>query len=693
MDECQVHRPIRSTKNATIQVIQREEGIDVQGLICTLVDTKRTVQCGTFDHTTPYRPKDYTMLPLPLDSNACKRLLAGTYTDPSGGSIPRLAPNAVHVHRWSESGRTWINNGEVECEGDTYTSPDGSSFTTDMVIDHEWHLLVRNATFRYKEGKLASLTDNTRLEDCSYEEGSCSTATASYSWEYKPKWCPFAETRTVSGLIATDNSGNEVFISNDGSLIRLVLFEDVYACDRRIRRTNYENIFVNQDQLNRPFERHVAANEVSIVTYVNNRDEFLVHHMLHRIDEEFNAVFYNGCKERQRFARMNFFLQHKNPGLTTYFLGNGTFATSSGEVLYYYTCQEVKVYPVHSDRCFDALPVTTDTPAPIPRDQWDSTPDLVDSAPTLFLEPLTHRLTHTASKIPCTSSMQPLYMTAKRQWIAMTETGRIRDANPPTTADGYADARRVLGNIDWSKGGLYQARDLKEMEDLIEMPRLRNALSYTLGRQAIYHNGQSTLRPEELFPNMNPVDWIYKAYGKVVWFFTLWGNIAAIALSIYCLYHLILKLLESCYGGRILHAHHGITGYLLYACCPTMFLFRWYGKERKRRGTGYQRADDNDAPAPDLLPMPEMRPIIRRNNSFNGILDLPPDYSPSAAANETLTYIKKGSLRRGEEKPSSLPASPAIARTPSALIAIAEKKEDLPAPEPEKEKTTTTFKY
>ena len=56
-------------------------------------------------------------------------------------------------------------------------------------------------------------------------------------------------------------------------------------------------------------------------------------------------------------SSLHFWLQHQSPGLTTWFIGNRTFATSAGEVLTQYQCKQVVVRARDAQGCYQALPV------------------------------------------------------------------------------------------------------------------------------------------------------------------------------------------------------------------------------------------------------------------------------------------------------------------------------------------------
>ena len=118
-------------------------------------------------------------------------------------------------------------------------------------------------------------------------------------------------------------------MSTDGSLVRLVKKNAVSMCGRVVYRTNYKHLYLVPYPTSEPFTRQVEPESMSTSTYVRNRDDYLYNNTLEMIEQEFQGVLNNDCQRRAQNAKLHFWLQHVDPGLTTWFLGNGSFATTS----------------------------------------------------------------------------------------------------------------------------------------------------------------------------------------------------------------------------------------------------------------------------------------------------------------------------------------------------------------------------
>ena len=169
----------------------------------------------------------------------------------------------------------------------------------------------------------------------------------------------------------------------------------------------------------------VAPESVSTSTYVRNRDDYLYHNTLEMIEQEFQGVLNNDCQRRAQKAKLDFWLQHVDPGLTTWFLGNGTFATTSGEVIYQYHCRPVHVKLLPSQHCYQG--------APVERLEAHSGAYIdIYLGQKLYMEPLTHRLSMIGIPGTCASIFAAKYQNIMGNWFTITPD--VRAVLPPQAA-------------------------------------------------------------------------------------------------------------------------------------------------------------------------------------------------------------------------------------------------------------------
>ena len=141
------------------------------------------------------------------------------------------------------------------------------------------------------------------------------------------------------------------------------------------------------------------------------------------------------------------------PGFHTYRLGGSNYLTASGEVAYFYKCRPRLVAAIRSESCYDALPVE------IAQDNYTLTAFVQEDgkqviSPRYYIEPLLHRLTSVAKKVPCLSKFFVRYKDIFGQWLAVTP--HIATTEPPGTLDLETIHKKVcfdtFSDIDLSRG-------------------------------------------------------------------------------------------------------------------------------------------------------------------------------------------------------------------------------------------------
>ena len=351
---CNSQAKVVKTVDTVYQLIHEVKRQTVTGFACSVTETRLARYCGSFDHQTVL--SSYTRYDTPLSISAAQcqdwhmRL---DFKDP-GGKQHDLKEDAINIIGYEELGHTYIapGSGEVSCLGQDMKW-DGQVLQN-MIVEVQLKITLKKETFKITGSEVIAHYDDVALR-CTTEQGNCQEATATYLWN-KPDPCVLAYEKDVRGTEVTSDGGDHVFMSTDASLMRLIKKNAVSICDRVVYETNYEGVYLYPAGKN-PFERKVRAEDVSIVTYVNNRDDYLYNHIADILEEEMRSVLSDECSNKAQRTRVDYWLQHQDASLTTWLVGNGVFATTAGEVIYQYKCRPVKVRAVLRDRCYQALPV------------------------------------------------------------------------------------------------------------------------------------------------------------------------------------------------------------------------------------------------------------------------------------------------------------------------------------------------
>ena len=554
---------VRASRNITYQLLQREKQREMAGTSCKMVETQQARYCGVYDHQTIFSQLSYTMIPISLSTDLCQLMKSqGYYEDPNGGRHKLQVPGITHI-QYELKGQTTVVDGEIKCEGETFKW-DGVLYHN-MILDRNVQVYIENETFLEEQGQVTAYKDNVHLE-CPMSLAGCETATATYIWTPLTDTCPLAYTRFISGIEVEDERGQAVFMSTDGSLVRVINHGPTSYCGRVVFKTNYPDLFLYPYEEPELFTREIRPGEVAITTYISNRDDFLYHDLLNKVEEELNLVLDDDCERNRDDSKFRFWLQHADPGLTTYILGNGTFATTAGEVMYRYRCPPVLVRAQETLGCFQSLPV-------IPVQEGNHT----EVGGVLYLEPLTRRLTTQGIPIPCSEEFPAKFQNIYGDWLMATPS--LHPAAPPAKITTLTTGQLSIPDQDYSRGGVYTEERLQDMRDYVYYGRTKDSVLARLVHQSSYTSrSQETLEIRDLFPTYVPPELTWKgAFLQYCHdFLNYFGEGASILVASYLIGSLCFNLFSWLYKGTILYDVHGCGSQLFWVLCPNLLLFRHY---------------------------------------------------------------------------------------------------------------------
>lgn len=528
---CTTHHTQLVQRPRSYQLLQREERRQHEGFSCKVFLTQKAFYCGVYDHQTTLSQATFHDRPQPMSLEVCRQMVHNQVYPFQGKDIGlneecrRDVGCTTYVHQ-EVVGSTYHSGGEVKCWGEGYRINEEMLYN--MVVTIDLKIIITPELFAEQEDTMTALYERGTLP-CPPSTMGCTTNTATYIWKPLNDSCPLAVTRVTKGYEMQEEGGKTVFISTDNSLVRLILTEPVaiYGCSTLVRATNYPDFFVTELKDPPTFQRAISSHAVSLVSYVKNRDDFLYHHMLDKLEQEFNHVLGADCRLRLRQQQLQFWLQHRDPGLTTWILGNGTFATAAGEVLYHYRCAPLQVRAVQrDDKCYQALPVEVLDTAKHHQRRW-------------FLEPLTHRLTLEGIVVPCSKQFAAKYRNINGDWI-QAAPDLFRATAPFLLGIDAVKETLQRDEIDPSQGGLYTEEDLRSMEAYRDLPRAIARISADLVSQTPFH--QVNLKDPDALWNLFPNAPRFDLWTRAVDFVYSWGQIAAFLIGIYSLVNLGLTL-------------------------------------------------------------------------------------------------------------------------------------------------------
>ena len=575
------------TKNHTYQLLVKESKQRLTGKRCVMTTSRKVSYCGKYSHTTTFDEVEYSGTPGRVSAEACRMLSTKNQYIQPDGQVVHITEGEYYHGFYFEAGHSGWGPGNfpytkerVQCEGEDWKHL-GRTYSS-VVVSHHYVLGFFPEEFLWDRESMVALTNNVRLPTIPRNHD-IETGEATYIWDGGDDWCPMAVAKTVTGLIVEDERKRRVFMSTDGNLVRLIEEDQETICGRLIRGTNYPELYLADADSRRPFSRRVDTSSISMSTYVNERDDYLYNQMIDQINRELKNVLTKNCEDRRTKARQDYFMQHENPGIVTYGFGNGTFAATAGEVMYYYVCKPEVVTAKELDQCYDALPVALAYDSPLIKSFNAST--------QWFVEPLTRRLTRFASVVSCTVQFPAKFQTNNGNWLAVTP--HIREAPRPRMTTSQQDAiSRLTPEKDFSQGGVYDEEDMKAWEAYAFTGRIRDAVSSRLAVTVSqnYEQGSGSVHFQ------TPASWFHSHLMGLIDFLDRFGKAAAICISVTILWQVINKIVSALYGAcQIYRANTGCTWRILWSLCPTMFLIRGRGRGAAEQGRG---AEEEEVPPP-----------------------------------------------------------------------------------------------
>ena len=526
-----------------------------------------------------------------------------------------------------------------------------------MVSEHYQVTLHKEMATVDASGQVVALTDNMQLPCPVGDEGCFTERSGTYIWTKptKEESCPFYLNRDVEGVEVTDLDKRPVFISNDGSMVRLRRGGAQSHCGGVVYETDYHRLFLADlggDGIQvEAFRRPIHPSSMSLVTYANQQDSFLFHQLIQEIHLSTAQARAERCKEQKErktaaYARRAA-EQHAIVDGETVQLGPGQFVTAAGEAWYHYFCRPRVVQAREAEGCYAAMPVQmTTADFDVYLSERDHQVDRAKSVkeeeggmslqvrddifltPTnqFFLEPRTHRLVTVSIPSVCATPFSPLYRNLRGDWIAY-EGRHFTTAPTPDTIESvrwdFAKPAEIP-DYDFEKGGIYTANQIQRMDVFMQVSQagkgVLNTMSRSLHEQV---KPDQSFQAHQLFPGIpvlsDPI------MGKMLNWLLKWLRVYGNACSILVATCLMYRFFSWVIGVVLRLATIPLTGnlcvHIIGAFFPSFREFLRAPAQWCRKCCGLAAQDDRDQPPPYQPPSPVttrqawIRPILRRRAS------------------------------------------------------------------------------
>jgi hypothetical protein len=370
--QCDQPRQADKVVNATYRLLQRAEFLNITVKSCVMESARMAFFCGSSDHQTFAPSLSYFHKKKVVSVEECRQYWAEMkWRQPGRSDHVVQLKEGNNKFRAKLAGQMWVETNEVQCEG-SWFQHGAEGGTHYMNVEEYWTLTLDKQQGLVGSDDGVSLPSMGRDLECDGKEGSCLTKAGTFTW-VQPDSCRLFTARTdnmgeVKGLVTTTDTewGPKThFLSTDGSMIRLEMKEQISECGRVVTTTDYDKLFLHVEVATQATDsrlrRPLNPAEVSVVTYANQQDGFLLHSMQQRLRKELTSVMRHRCEEEEAgrkvvYARL---ASERRAALDgdTVALDNGWFATASGEAWIRYLCRPVTVRAMESDRCYSSMPV------------------------------------------------------------------------------------------------------------------------------------------------------------------------------------------------------------------------------------------------------------------------------------------------------------------------------------------------
>ena len=196
------------------------------------------------------------------------------------------------------------------------------------------------------------------------------------------------------------------------------------------------------------------------------------------------------CLTAFEAAKTTHFIERKMPEYRSFRLGGEHYATTAGEQMYFYKCQPQLLVARNTDKCYNALPVLTYS-------QRNLEIALISAEPTLFMEPVTHRISLTSHEVPCVDRFFSRYRDIFGRWFALTPIIQKIDEVPRNIEVRTLSKRVHLSldekdDLDFTHGGIYTNEEIDSLQTYLEIGRVQEAITFKLAHSIRHHYPRTT---------------------------------------------------------------------------------------------------------------------------------------------------------------------------------------------------------
>ena len=262
---------------------------------------------------------------------------------------------------------------------------------------------------------------------------------------------------------------------------------------------------------------------------------------------------------------------------------------------YFYKCQPRLVAAIQAQTCYDALPVEV-APNHYTFTSFKQEDGEQVIAPRYYIEPLTHRITSPAKKLPCLLQFFARYKDIFGRWFAVMPQISIMD--PPGTLDfeSLQKKARFDQDIDFSRGGVYDPNAVDDLISWLEGNHRQELVVRQLADQVGNLNPRHYITPKLMFPphNLPGGSWHKFILGKIWGAIHGFGEVFATIFGLFIVGRIIWYLIKVAMNCGYIQGAHGCSPQLAWSFCMEVLFTHHYRKDQRRQQAVEFGRSDND---------------------------------------------------------------------------------------------------
>lgn len=549
-------------KDIQLQILQKDKYVRVPGYSCQYRLRQETSYCGAEHHIT-HVPQDTHRhwRRWSLDEETCRHMrTTKTYKDPTG--VTRHLILGSVEFSYFRRGKSWTTAKTVYCQGELAMLAGEEHVSYNLVQQITVQITLEDMILLINQHEVRETLPGkkkaTYTLPCLPYKNVCVQQSVTHIWDYTgvQEKCYLSAIRNSQGKVASTREQEQVYVSTDHTMIKLMLKETTQHCGRTVWSTNHADIFAYNLAGGQAFERPVDPRDTSHFNYIDGKDTFLYHQIREGLEGEMQAALKKECLRHLEDNQIITWGKHRDAGITTWLVGNGTFATIAGEVIYTYQCEPTLVVGRATERCYQGMMVT-----PYPGGA---------RVQEMYMDPLTHRLTGRSPEVPCNGQMGAKFRNANGDWVkvspnlALTQPPHLL----PESWDLQGNYHDRMQDWNWDMGGIYTPAQKRAMEEQRNQRRKQDDAISRLVEQSRPHLFQRGIwTHSQVFPDFDSQGVLPRVYRGVLEFIEDWGTEAGAFFALYLLVTAIGTIVGLGYRLLILHEVHGCGRMLCWGAC------------------------------------------------------------------------------------------------------------------------------